>query len=63
MIHPMQYELETARHLDCQRQAVHGRVAAEAETLDASGMPLARIVRSILGWRVLCALSVRGGAA
>ena len=33
MTHPLQYELETARHLDYHRGAEHQRLIAEAEHL------------------------------
>lgn len=62
LIHPMQYELQTTHHLDCQRQVVHERLVTEAEKLARGGRPLASFVRSILGWRVLRAVSVRGAA-
>jgi hypothetical protein len=58
----MQYELETARHLECQRQAAHGRVAAEAEELAPDDKPSAPFLRSLFDWCVTRATLVRGGA-
>ena len=63
MIHPLQYELETARHLEFQRQAAQGRVAAEAEELVSDDKPSAPFLRSLFDWCVTRATVVRGGAA
>ena len=66
MIHPLQYELETARHVDCQRQAAQLRVVAEAEKLVSGEVPSAPFRRSVIGrfdWRVIHATFVRGGTA
>jgi hypothetical protein len=66
VIHPLQYELETARHLDGQRQAAQHRMVAEADKLASGHMQTVRFLRSPIGWfdwRVIRATFVRGGTA
>ena len=66
MIHPLQYELEMARHIDGQRQAAQHRLVAEAERLVSGGMPSAPFLRAVIGcfdWRVIRTTFVRGGTA
>ncbi len=62
MIHPLQYELENAHHVDCQRRAAQERLVAEAEQLAASDTPSAPLLRTItacLRWPVIHAPLVR----
>jgi hypothetical protein len=66
VIHPLQYEIEQARHLDCQRHAAQRRDVAEAEKLVSAEMPSAPFLRSVIGcmaWGVLHAAIVKGGIA
>jgi hypothetical protein len=66
VIHPMQYELEQAGHVDCQRQVAQRREVAEAEKLVSPEMPSAPFLRSVIGrfdWGVLHAAFVTGGTA
>jgi hypothetical protein len=66
VIHPLEYELETARHTDWQHQAAHRRIVIEAEKLVWGQMPSALFLRSVIGrfdWRVIHASFVRGGTA
>jgi hypothetical protein len=65
VIHPLQYELEVARHTECQRQAAQRREVAEAEKMVSGDMPSLPFLRSVIGrfdWRVIQATLVRGGA-
>lgn len=62
MIHPVQYELETARHLDSRRRAAQERMAAQAEEVVSGDKPCAPL-RSVIDWCVIRATVVRGGAA
>jgi hypothetical protein len=62
----MQYELETARQVDWQRQAAERRVVMEAEILVSGANQSVGFLRSAIcgvGGRVLHLASVRGGAA
>jgi hypothetical protein len=64
VIHPLLYELETARHMDNLCQASQRRVVAEAETLMSREMRSVPFLRSVIccfDWRVIQAALVRGG--
>ena len=56
MIHPLQYEIETARHGDYQLRATQRREIAKAEQVVSGEMQSTPLLRSVTGrfnWRLL----------